>query len=183
MKKVSVGLWTSVIGVGAVALAVATCAQQALLPQDEALLQQARVRAERLDTLYVTTRGRGIQLDGFASEDTVQSRVPQDLADRIVQRKDATDRVSLSLSIDGGPRWQMSMDAESPDEGRLFRLHIDRPDAGQCSVEPAKGQCVIKAIVIGYYDGLWTRGAVDEQKVKCIPCGEIQVCGSDPGCP
>ena len=136
-------------------------------------------REARLDALYVTLRGEGIRVElaatpgsvGLESTDTTQvySAEPEALLSR------QADRAGLSVSIDGRDWQSFSMATDTAHEGKLFRIHVDRPEG--------LDECQYTAIATGYYSRMWSDDAVRKQKTKCIPCGEILVCGVNPTCP
>jgi len=142
-----------------------------LTPVQKELLEQANVRKARLDTLYMTVVGPGVTIGDYASEDDGQQRVPQD---KVEENVDETDgRAFLRMGVEGREAWGFSMDTLSVDEGRLFRIHVARVEGDTCGVE---------AIVMGFYDKMWSDKAVGRQALPCIRCGHLWVCGSNPSC-
>ncbi|MGB5676073.1 MAG: hypothetical protein WBO43_16200 [Gemmatimonadota bacterium] len=134
-------------------------------------------RARRLTGRYLTVRGYNLRGEGWEHSDTLQAAVDSVLAERLLTPSPER-RVCVALeAMTEGHR--ACMDDTSTHEGALFRVHIDAPENGDPSVPPG---CEIKAIVIGFYSGLWSVPAVKDQRYKCIYCGEVMVCGSNPSC-
>lgn len=180
-RKQLAAVLTLVVVFAAIAVAVCQPSGEALTEDQRSLLEQAQERADRLDTLYLTARGLGLSGDGWASDDTLQSRVDQDVADRLLAPSDG--RVCIKVEVDEGAPQRACMDYESAHEGKLFRFHVDRPDRAEIeALDRAEAECNIEAIVIGFYSHLWGGSAVNDQRYQCIPCGSIWVCGSSPSC-
>ena len=175
MKKTLLIALAAAAGLYAVAIepAATVPAAQAVEQEAPGLQQDLQERAARLDTLVLTVRGPGLAGAEWESTDTVQTRVSQRIVDRILDRS-VESRVGISLGVDGSRFTSVSLDSASDHEGKLFRIHVDRPEMDE--------DCGISALVMGFYDGLWSLDAVKDQKYSCIRCGEILVCGSRPQC-
>ena len=137
------------------------------------------IRETRIERLYVTLRGKGIRVQmtgrpdtaGLESTDTTQVHAAD--PESLLELGDG--RAGLAVSIDGRDWHRFSMDTDADHEGKLFRIHIDRPEGLE--------NCGYTAVAMGYYSELWSKDAVEKDKTKCIPCGEILVCGVNPTCP
>jgi hypothetical protein len=147
--------------------------RQALRPTQLETLRNANARASRIDTLVVTKRGNRLHGDRWASSDVAQTKVPGEVVDAVVQREG--NRVKLNVGAHPDSLTEVSMDASSPHEGQLFRIHVDRPGKGMDDESD-------RIIVIGFYDRLWSAAAVDSQAVNCYECNGMTVCGSKPRC-
>ncbi|MCK5484339.1 MAG: hypothetical protein KAJ13_11565 [Gemmatimonadetes bacterium] len=155
------------------ALAEPETVAPAMSEQAQEILEQAQIRSSRTDTLYVTARGQRLNGRGWRSDTGAQKRIPQNIVrDSVLIRE--RSRVGLMVGPARDSLTTVSMDATAAHEGKLFRIHVDRPSAGEGSAD--------QIIVIGFYDKLWSSGAVDSQRVACKVCGEITVCGSRPEC-
>ncbi len=173
----------ALVGLGFFGLWLSGCATD----DERALLQDAQERTSRLDTLYLTARGPGISGDGWESMDTLQVRIGQAQAEEAYERADG--RVCINVDVGSGMT-KVCLDTESDHEGKLFRIHTDswsvpgRAASGAPvdSLEVRQSAGCIRGVVIGFYSWLWSDGAVNDQRYKCIVCGEILVCGSNPSC-
>ena len=172
MRKTLLFGLTIAAGLAAMAWTRASATEESPRPEEASeLLDEFQERVARLDTLYVTARGPDLRFAGWESPpDGEQARVPQDTVDKVLEIR---DRRTAHLTIGGYD--QVSMDLASYDEGRLFRIHVDRPDSGDVD------DCGT-ILVIGIYDRLWSKGAVDDQRYACKECESIIVCGANPQC-
>ena len=169
MRKILLFGLTIAAGLAAMAWTRASATEESPRPEEASeLLDKYQERAARLDTLYVTARGPDLAIGHWMTPgDGSQARVPQDAVDAALEIR---DRRTGHLTIGG--YGTVSMDLASFDEGRLFRIHVDRPQPGDCP----------KILVMGMYDRLWSKGAVDGQRYACKDCGDIMVCGANPQC-
>ena len=145
----------------------------------DSIFQKAQERQERIDGgPYMTVIGRGLNIGEFVSSER-QMRVPDTLFQSISEVRDDRITLSLPLGIDGRDV-RMSMDTVSVEEGaveegKLFRVHV-------AMLPPGEPDCGMVAIVMGFYDAMWSRAAVENQALPCIRCGRVWVCGSNPTC-
>jgi hypothetical protein len=181
--------------VGMTAAIAGSCAEdEALSLQDRTLLDEAKVRAARTETLYLTARGEGLAGQGWEHDSVAQARVAPEVAASALDTSEA-GRIGIRVRVPGDSLVRASMDIESVDEGRLFRVHVDCPTSPRSVADrqaevlgksdqrtPGADTCD-RVLIIGLYDGLWSEKAIDGQAYACRECRNgSTVCGSNPSC-
>jgi hypothetical protein len=153
----------------------------------------AQATSSRVDSLYVTVRGRGLHGEGWQHNAATQAR-KDTVPGFVIGKRNFQGKRQTGMSVGTTPDLlqRVWMDSASVHEGKLFRIHVDRP---QATPDPGRGQevggrdalteeadCADRILVIGLYSELWGEDAVMDQRYECRECGRITVCGSNPQC-
>lgn len=196
MKNTLVGI---AIGIATALLVWLLFLRTPLSGPDMLLLDQARERSARLEKIQLTARGESIRGEGWSHSRPEQAQIPESVAEGALKRSDDGSRIGLAIgSGPGSALTEVWMDRASPHEGNLFRVHVDRSgnpvtrtlvdeliSSGRLSAEDTteiRAALGNRLVVIGMYDRLWSREAVEDQAYACWECAGVTVCGSTPRC-